>query len=143
MRLAIMLGLGVVLMQAVGGCAPPVPGSVAYRAMDARARGLARGDARVLLVVTNLSEEAMGVYVLRAGRTPIFLGVAEAGRSAAFDATSAAPRGSRVRFAALTRRAGDHLITEEVSILRAGTIVIEIESAEPRERRRASARRAT
>ena len=135
-----MLVLGIV-MQSAPGCAPATTGTLAYRAAGVGAPRAARADLRVLLVVTNLSDEAVGVYVLRAGLPPVFMGVAEAGRSAAFDATAAAPRGSRVRFAALARRAGDHLITDEVSILRGGTIVIEIESAGPPERRVASARR--
>ena len=142
MRQSIPMFLGVLWALTSPGCARNA--ALAFAPGSGRPAGaVVRADARVLLVVTNLSGEAVGVYVLRAGLPPVFMGVAEAGRSAAFDATAAAPRGSRVRFAALARRAGDHLITDEDAILRGGTIVIEIESAGPRERRSASAGRAT
>ena len=141
MRRVMMLGLGFLWVQSAAGCVPPAGVGAAWHASDVRGPRVARHEGRVLLVVTNRSQDAVGVYVLRAGHAPIFVGVADPGRSSAFDATAAAPRGSRVRFAALARRAGDHLITDEVSILRAGTIVIEIESDRPRERRVASTRR--
>ena len=141
MRRVVVLGLGFLWVQSAAGCVPPTAVGAAWHASEVRGPRVARHEGRVLLVVTNRSEDVVGVYVLRAGHAPVFVGVAEPGRSSAFDATAAAPRGSRVRFAALARRAGDHLITEEVSILRAGTIVIEIESDRPRERRVASTRR--
>ena len=130
MRQSIMMSLGILWALSVAGCAPnAIPGSANHGVRAVRAG--VRPDARVLLLVMNRRAEAAGLYVLRAGHAPTFVGVAEPGARAAFDVTAAAPEGARVRFAALGRRAGDHLLTEEVAILRGGTVVIEIDPAPP------------
>ena len=132
MRYAIMVSLGVLWTLPSWGCAWATNDRLAHGAWNARTTGHpARDETRVLLVVANRGDETVGLYVLRAGHLPVFVGIAEPRTSAAFDASAAAPRGSRVRFAALARRGGDHLVTDEVSILRSGTVVLEIEPGGP------------
>lgn len=97
-------------------------------------RSVAARDAerrRVTVVVTNRRPERARLFVLRAGHAPALVGTVPPFSRATIDVTGSAPVGSRVRFAAVLDHGVQHVVTQEVTILRGGTVLIEIDAAAP------------
>jgi hypothetical protein len=119
---------------AVDGCVAPAANrydltgarpvrTVAAHAVDRR---------RVTIVVSNRRAERARVFVLRAGQAPALVGVVRPLSRDTIDVTGSAPVGSHVRFAAVLEQGTQHVVSQEVHILRGGTVLIEIEADAPR-----------
>lgn len=83
-------------------------------------------ERRVTLVVTNGGDSSAAIFLLRVGIGALRVGAVAPGETTAFDISAVAAPGMLVRFGVVPIGALSRFISEEVQLLRAGTVQIEI-----------------